>query len=408
MKKLFSLLATVALAATAFAAGKTAVQESVTALPTQVQERTYQVDGKTVTERITTSQVKETKVSTPIPQQFRAAIFIANRAGSQFDPQMEAFEDLVTARVTDLGFQVLSKGVIADSMRKFDPALASRARPADSLDTQLSERSSALRLAQGLGADYLLVASIVSVGTKERATNAYGLNAVYSDTTLRFSYKVIDGQTGATLTSDADKVTYSAKQTENSAEKSSDVTNELLDEAATKVAQSLGRKIAQDRIAAPSAPAAAAATLTINTEVADIVIPDVRIVNNTVTIGAGHFKVGALNAVVEIDGVAVGSAPGTLSVKPGFSKLRITREGFKPWERTINVFNGQTLNVALELTPEAYARFKDATAFLNALQNGAKLTDAQVKVLEGRAKMLSQSGYKVDTKDAPATNIFLH
>ena len=57
------------------------------------------------------------------------------------------------------------------------------------------------------------------------------------------------------------------------------------------------------------------------------------------------------------------------------------------------------------MTPEAYARWVSSTAFLNHLQNGAKLTDAEVKVLEGEAKMLSQSGYKVDTKDAPATNL---
>lgn len=406
MKKFTLLFASLACSAALFGA-KTQVQESVTTLPTNVEERTYQVDGKTVTEKITTSQVKEVRVATPLPQQYKAAIFVSNRSGPDGDRLMDGFEDLVTARVTDLGFQIVSKGISADSMRKFDSSLASTARPADSLDTQLSERSSALRLAQGLGADYLLVASLVSIGTKERAANGYGLNAVYTDTTLRFTYKVIDGQSGATITSDADKVTYSAKQSEHSVEKSSDVSNELLDEAATKIASSLTRKIASDRITAPAAPSAAA-TLTINTEVADTVIPDVRITNNTVTIGPGQLKVGALNAVVEIDGVAVGSAPGAISVKPGFSKLRVTREGFKPFERTINVFNGQTLNIALEMTPENYARWKDATGFLNALQNGARLTDAQVKVLEGQAKMLSQSGYKVDTKDAPATNIFLH
>jgi hypothetical protein len=406
MKKCFLLFASVAGAALSFAANKSSVQESVTTLPTQVQERTYQVDGKTVTEKTTTSQVKETRVATPVAQQYRAAIFISNRIGPEMDRQMDAFEDLVTARVTDLGFQVVSKGISADSMRKFDSSLASTARPADSLDTQLSEHSSALRLAQGLGADYLLIASLVGLGTKERAANGYGMNAVYTDTSLRFTYKVIDGQTGATITSDADKVTYSARQTEHSVEKNSDLNNELLDEAAVKIASSLTKKIAQDRITSPTA-SAAAATLTINTEIADVMVPDVRIVNNTVVIGAGHYKVGALNAVVEIDGVAVGSAPGAIPVKPGFSKLRVTREGFKPWERTINVFNGQTLNVALEMTPENFARFKDATAFMNALQNGAKLTDGEVKVLEGQAKMLSQSGYKVDTKDAPTTNVFL-
>ena len=77
----------------------------------------------------------------------------------------------------------------------------------------------------------------------------------------------------------------------------------------------------------------------------------------------------------------------------------IVREGFKPWERTVNLSNGQKLNVGLEMTDAGYARWQDATRFINDLKNGAKLTDAQVKVLEGEAKMLEQSGFKVDTKE---------
>lgn len=393
-------------ATTAVLAQRTQVQETVTPLPPQVEERTYQKDGKTITERVTTSQVREVRVATPIAQQYRAAIFISNRVGPQLDPAMDAFDDLVTARVTDLGFQVISKEVAVDSLRRFDSQLASSPRPVDSLDTQLSENSSALRLAQGLNADYLLIASLTSLGTKERAVNAYGVNAIYTDSTLRVTYKVIDGQTGATITADAEKVTHSNRQTENSAVTNTDITNELMDTAAQKIAASLQRKVAQDRIG-PVTTAAAPVQMTVNIEVADLTIPDIRVDNNnTVTIGDQHYRVNALHAVVEIDGVAVGSAPGTLAVKPGFSKLRITREGFKPWERTINVHNGQVLNVALEMSADAYARWKDSTAFLNSLRNGAKLTDAQVEVLRGQAKMLSQSGYRVDTKQAPVTNIF--
>ena len=77
------------------------------------------------------------------------------------------------------------------------------------------------------------------------------------------------------------------------------------------------------------------------------------------------------------------------------------REGFKPWERTVNFTNGQKLNVALEMSAAGYARWQDATKFMNELKNGAKLTDAEVKRIEGEAKMLEQSGYKVNTTDAP-------
>jgi PEGA domain-containing protein len=387
-------------------AADTKVEQSTTALPTHVETHTYQQDGKTVTERITTSRVKDTEVVSRIPHTYKAAIFISNHLGPKMEDQMDAFEDLVTARVTDLGFQVLSKGIVSDSLRKFDSAIASSPRPADSLDTKLSEQSSALRLAQGLGADYLLVASLVSLGSKERTVDAYGVNAVYSDSTLRVTYKVIDGQTGATITADAAKVVNSSRRTANSMEKTDDTFNELMDEAAVKIAGSLNGKISHDRITAPSA-AAALVTLNIDVEAADVMIPDVRISEeHTVSISDSKYKVHPLNAVVEVDGVAMGTAPGPINLKPGFSKLRISREGFKPWERTINAVNGATITIALEMSDAGYARWRDATAFINHLKNGAKLTDAEVEVLHGQAKMLSQSGFKVDTKNAPVTNIF--
>lgn len=135
-------------------------------------------------------------------------------------------------------------------------------------------------------------------------------------------------------------------------------------------------------------------------------MPDVRIgAENTVTISESKFKVSTLAATVEVDGIAVGTAPGQITVKPGLSKLRVVREGFKPWERTVNFTNGQKLNVVLEMTEAGFARWKDATAFMNDLKNGAKLTDAEVKVLEGQAKMFEQSGFKVNVNTKEGISI---
>ena len=107
----------------------------------------------------------------------------------------------------------------------------------------------------------------------------------------------------------------------------------------------------------------------------------------------------ALAATFCAVGAVAQDAPGTIEVRPGLHKLRVTREGFAPWERTVNFTKGLTLNVAMTMSDEGYARWQDATAFLNVLKNGAKLTDAEVKVLEGQAKMLEQSGFRVNTKE---------
>lgn len=383
----------------------TQVDTSVTTLPTEVESRSYTTDdGRQVTETTTISKVRQ-EIATKHTGAYKAAIFISNRAGSAFDEKMMELEDLVTARITDKGMQVLSREVIADAMRSFDPAVASAARQADSLDAKLTEQSSVLRLAQGLGADYLLVASVASVGSKERAVNAYGVNTVTKETTMRVTYKILDGNTGGSLTADAIKVTAGTRQSENVAETNDDIFNDLLDQASVQLADSLGNRIAQRRIA-PVSAAGALVNFTINVEAADLFVPDVRIDDDhTIRIGESKLSVSPLQVTVEIDGVAVGTAPGTLQLRPGFSKIRLSRDGYRSWERTINAVNGQSLTVAMEMTDATIARWKDATAFMNDLKNGAKLTDAQVKVLEGRAQMLRQSGFKVDTTDAPQIRV---
>ncbi len=373
------------------------VEHAVSSQPPEVQTRSYEKDGKLVTERTTTTRVTETDTLTPA-RVFKAAIFISNRDCPALDGKMRYLEDLVTAKVTDEGFKVLSREAVVDAMRAFDPAVASRPRPDDSVETLLTNQTSILRLSQNLGADYLLVASIGSLGTDVRNINAYGVRESVKQTTLRLTYKVLDGQTGESITADEVKVSAESRQTPNLSESNGDTVNTLLDEAASKLAGSLRARIAQNRITPPQS-GAAWVSITIRPEAADLYIPDVRIgENHTIVMGEGKFKVSPLSVTVEIDGVAVGSAPGTIRVHPGFAHLRLTRDGFKPWERTINAVEGQTLVAAMQLSPEGYARWQHSTAFINGLKNGAKLTDAQARALDGLGKMLEQSGLKVDTK----------
>ena len=175
------------------------------------------------------------------------------------------------------------------------------------------------------------------------------------------------------------------------------ILSDLLDDATTQIASALRTKAAQNRIAAPKSQAGPV-SITLNVETADLYIPDVQLgPENTVSIKDGKLAVAPLNVTVEIDGVTVGSAPGKISLRPGLSKLRLTREGYQTWERTINAREGQTLTVAMQMSPEGLARWEELTAFMNTLKNGAKLTDAQVQVLQGQAKMLQNSGFKVDT-----------
>ena len=114
-------------------------------------------------------------------------------------------------------------------------------------------------------------------------------------------------------------------------------------------------------------------------------------------------RAGGLDAVFrltrELDGVALGSAPGDFKAQPGLHKLRLTREGFDDWARTINVYDGQALRVAMQMSADGYAKWKDTTDFLATLDANRKLTDAEVNRINGVAEYFKNSHYRVDTKE---------
>lgn len=382
--------------ATVFAQPGVQTERSVSTPATNTETRTIEVNGRPATERVTTTTVREVETTT---RTYKAAIFITNRAGAQYDSKISSLEDYISSQVTDLGFNVLTRELVVDSLRKFDPAVASKPRPAESLDAQLTEQSSALRLAQNMGVDYIIQASIAGVTNQDNKVSAYGVNMVNQERTLRVTYKIVDAGGGGSLTGDTVRITKTYQQTATSGTDTEGAIDEMLDQAAQKITSGLKVRVAQNRIA-PATAKANFVSMTIQVEAADMMIPDVRIgAENTVTIGESKFKLAPLNANVEVDGVSVGTAPGKISIRPGFAKLRVTREGFKPWERTVNAVEGQTLTVALAMSDDGYARWKDATAFINQLKNNAKLTDGQVKVLEGYGKMLSESFSRMDTKE---------
>ena len=121
--------------------------------------------------------------------------------------------------------------------------------------------------------------------------------------------------------------------------------------------------------------------------------------DNHVVLTNQPMAVQAMDVTVELDGVALGSAPGSFQGRPGLHKIRLSREGFDTWERTINIYEGQNLRVALQMSNAGYARWADTTAFLATLDANRKLTDAEVKRIEGIAEFFKNSHYRVDTKE---------
>ena len=311
------------------------------------------------------------------------AIFSANHADKILDDKLPALEDFVSTRITEKGFSVISREVATDAVS----ALLKDGKQT-AIDIALNNNASALRLAQMLGANYIIVATISTYGTDKQTTEAYDVKTVAVTTTLRVSYKILDGVQGGTLGGDTFKVSSTKRYTENSRSESTDTINELLDEASIKIAESAGTKVIKTVVASSKLAEFSVACGMQDLAQLPASVPDVRLTeNNTVMSGKERLPVLALNVMVELDGAGIGSTPAAFKVPPGLHKMRLRRDGFKDYEGTITVYQGQTFNIALQMTDAGYQRWKDNTAFLNSIVTGQKLTDAEAEKISPTSRI---------------------
>ncbi len=340
----------------------------------------------------------------------KAGIIVENRAGARLNDKVAVLEDLVSSRVADAGFRVLSRETVVNAMNTYaspnDPKVHSLEAFRSQVDDLLSSQSSATRLAQNMGADMVLFVSLTTFGTETRdfEDKTLRLKTVNYIHTLRVSYKVLESWQGGAFTGDTITVTKTIRNTDTLHTSFNDETvNQLLDEAATLVAEGIRKRKADIQMVTADKPKLV--EITIQTRMNDLVnvpitVPLMRIApDGRAMMLDAKSEVQALDVVVELDGLSIGSAPGVFNVTPGIHKIRFSREGSKPQEMHVNCFDKQVLIVSMQMTEEAYRRWKDNLRYLQDLENDRKLTDAEVKRIEGVAKMFSESGYKVNIKE---------
>ena len=53
------------------------------------------------------------------------------------------------------------------------------------------------------------------------------------------------------------------------------------------------------------------------------------------------------NSDIEVDGVYVGATPVQITLKEGVHHVKVSREGFLPWEKSVKAYNGLTVSPTL-------------------------------------------------------------
>jgi len=323
----------------------------------------------------------------------RTAVFVNNLAGAPLADKANALESLLAANLNGQGFSVISRQEVADSLRN-DPDVADLGRA-------LASSSSALRLAQTLGADYLIVANLVSFGTRQVQYRGYDIATENTTYRLRVAYWLLEATAGAGLVGEEITVSETLRDDESIEIVDSDLLNGLITEAAALIAENARQEASLGNI--PLAPTPAApVSFAITPRLQDLALPNVLIdEDNVVTMTAEKFPIEATGVDVELDGVVLGSAPGTFQARPGLHQLRLTRDGFVAWERNVNLYDGFVLVAQMNFSADGQQQWEELSSFLQELENNRELSDAEAERIRGQAEAFRQSGFRVDTNQAP-------
>ena len=379
--------------------------------------------------------------SAPTATQKKILIIVENRAGANLNDKISVLEDLVSSRVAGNDFSVVSRDVAVNALKTYptlgvsattksaatdrltsapdhltvkaeteqtDSAHIAATPDTTQLDQALSDNTTALRLAQNLNVDYILIPSITSYGTEKKSYNGNGIQTLNITHRLRVSYKIVEAAAGGAVRGGAFVSESTTRDTAGLQVDSTDTLNSLLDDAAGQLADAIvGDAVTlTNEVAKVGMVSFSVACTMTDPRQQPILVSAVSVSADNKLVTSAPAPVQAMDVTVELDGVALGSAPGDFKALPGLHKIRLTREGFDDWARTINIYDGQTLHVALQMSAAGYQKWKDTTDFLATLDANRKLTDAEVKQIEGVAEFYKNSHYRIDASNAPNVNIY--
>lgn len=335
------------------------------------------------------SEVKKGQPRSTAP---RAAIFVQNHAGPDMEEWVPTFRDFLTARLAEKGLAVIDGHDMAERFQETegpkDPVVAvlrDFAKGTESIKTEASVEqvlngASAVRIAQMLEADFLIVATFASVGFEQKFFRGEGTlyktdNEVMTRS-LRTSLKVLESTRGSTVYGDTVVIRDRRAANKSVLTVMNDGDASLIDEAATMIADNIGAGIQRILDTDVDAPSTAHVEVNANVE----------------------------GATVELDGAALGSAPGTFAIRPGIHEIAVSKERYVTWRKTVNIVPNQVFNVTLERSAIGEERAEGSLRVAREDELIRKTTEASVDIAkeqsaaEAYAKRQVAEGEKVFRK----------
>ena len=315
-------------------------------------QQTYTTTSTTMVKNVVTTIVEQVTWEEPNTDLKTIAVFVQNRTRVPgMDDEVDGVRDRLAAAFAEVeGFSVVDSAQAVDTFRRYKVTVDEEK---EGLYAGIFTGGSVPRVAQMLNCDYIAAATIVNASSMRRNMGGR-ISTVY---TLRMTLKVMDSS-GASV--DGMPTWVRQYPVLDASDDPMNFYQMLFDQWAAEVTSVMAQKSHKWR--KPSSVAANLVNFHVSTTIDETIAElesQTKGTNGEMLLELRRVVGGA---TVEIDGAVIGSAPGDFQVAPGLHQLRITREWMRPYTATVNIQDGTSLKVALEMSDEGLARWGSAEA----------------------------------------------
>ena len=192
----------------------------------------------------------------------KVAIFVRNDSDEKLlSKKIDTLESNLSARLNNMGFGVISHNLVIKSLdnylnsddtkiRNFVKNLKEEILDKKSADNNLFESASGLRIAEIIGADYIVATSSASFGAEKKLFKGYGVKTDSIVYILQCNYNLFESSMGVGSTGGTSVASKTIRQSQNLKIESTDIINELLDQVAGDIALQLEQKNKSGKIVA--------------------------------------------------------------------------------------------------------------------------------------------------------------
>ena len=266
-------------------------------------------------------------------EQRSVAVIVRSRDPQVREDQIMVLEDYVFSGLDGTSLAPISREDTLNAVSSFvsdGPNAGTNSIPdSKKLDKILSDNTSATALAQTMGADYLLIASITALvpDTRDFEDRERGIRTKVETLKLDVSYRILERASGRAIAQATVEASDSVRQSPESTVRR-DMLPGLLRQCGAKLAAVVKNACDKGRLAKPEDRVMVPFEISAGTS--DFAVPEiVKDANGNLVVSAGRFRLEPTDFIVDLNGVYAGTTPTTIRAPQGACRLKVSRDDYE-------------------------------------------------------------------------------